>query len=311
MTLSPIIDTDRLTRDFKSVRAVNELTLSIASGELFGLVGPDGAGKTTTLRLLAGLLDITEGEATILEFDLKSKAEAIKPHVGYMAQQFSLYGELSVMENLQFFAELFDVSTKNQRERTDRLLSFAGLTEFKDRRAANLSGGMQKKLALACTLIHEPEILLLDEPTTGVDPVSRREFWNILTELHLQGTTIIVSTPYMDEADRCSRVGLMYAGKLVECDTPLNIRNKVEGEMIELQAEDWQKALETLAGLSGVHEAQTYGESIHLLVDSGKRRLPEIEKVLKHSGLGYRNIRVAPMQMEEAFISLIRKMESE
>ncbi len=305
-----IIETDRLTRDFKSMRAVNELTLSLASGELFGLVGPDGAGKTTTLRLLAGLLDITKGEATILGFDLKSKAEDIKPHVGYMAQQFSLYGELSVIENLQFFAELFDVTKQEQRERMERLLLFAGLTEFKDRRAANLSGGMQKKLALACTLIHEPEILLLDEPTTGVDPVSRREFWNILTELHLQGTTIIVSTPYMDEADRCSRVGLMYAGKLVECDTPLNIRNKVEGEMIELQAEDWQKALETVAGLSGVHETQTYGESIHLLVDSGKRRLPEIEKVLKNSGLGYRSIRVAPMQMEEAFISLIRKMEA-
>jgi len=311
MNDSFIIETDRLTRDFKSVRAVNELTLSIASGELFGLVGPDGAGKTTTLRLLAGLLDITEGEGTILGFDLKSKAEDIKPHVGYMAQQFSLYGELSVMENLQFFAELFDVSSQDQRERTERLLSFAGLNEFKDRRAANLSGGMQKKLALACTLIHQPEILLLDEPTTGVDPVSRREFWNILTELHIQGTTIIVSTPYMDEADRCSRVGLMYAGKLVECDTPLNIRNKVDGEIIELQADDWQKALETVTGLSGVHEAQTYGESIHLLVDSGKRRLPEIEKVLKHSGLGYRSIRVAPMQMEEAFISLIRKMESE
>jgi len=310
MNDSFIIETDRLTRDFKSVRAVNELTLSIASGELFGLVGPDGAGKTTTLRLLAGLLDITEGEGTILGFDLKSKAEDIKPHVGYMAQQFSLYGELSVMENLQFFAELFDVSSQDQRERTERLLSFAGLNEFKDRRAANLSGGMQKKLALACTLIHQPEILLLDEPTTGVDPVSRREFWNILTELHIQGTTIIVSTPYMDEADRCSRVGLMYAGKLVECDTPLNIRNKVDGEIIELQADDWQKALETVMGLSGVHEAQTYGESIHLLVDSGKRRLPEIEKVLKHSGLGYRSIRVAPMQMEEAFISLIRKMEA-
>lgn len=310
MNDSFIIKTDRLTRDFKSARAVNELTLSIASGELFGLVGPDGAGKTTTLRLLAGLLDITEGEAIILGFDLKEKAEDIKPHVGYMAQQFSLYGELSVMENLQFFAELFDVTRQDQRERTERLLSFAGLTEFKDRRAANLSGGMQKKLALACTLIHEPEILLLDEPTTGVDPVSRREFWNILTELHLGGTTIIVSTPYMDEADRCSRVGLMYAGKLVECDTPLNIRNKVEGEMIELQAEDWQKALETVSSLSGVHEAQTYGESIHLLVDSGKRRLPEIEKVLKKSKLGYRSIRVAPMQMEEAFISLIRKMEA-
>jgi len=310
MTSSPIIETNRLTRDFKTARAVNELTLSVTSGELFGLVGPDGAGKTTTLRLLAGLLDITEGEATILGFDLKSKAEYIKPHVGYMAQQFSLYGELSVLENLHFFAELFDVSSQDQRERTERLLTFAGLTEFKDRRAANLSGGMQKKLALACTLIHQPEILLLDEPTTGVDPVSRREFWNILAELHLRGTTIIVSTPYMDEADRCSRVGLMYEGKLVECDTPLNIRNKVEGEMIELQAEDWQKALETVSGLSGIHEAQTYGESIHLLVDSGKRRLSEIEKVLKKSGLGYRSIRVAPMQMEEAFISLIRKMEA-
>jgi len=310
MTDTYIIETNRLTRDFKSARAVDEFTLSLAPGELFGLVGPDGAGKTTTLRLLAGLLDITDGEATILGFDLKSKSEDIKPHVGYMAQQFSLYGELSVLENLQFFAELFDVSTQDQRERTERLLSFAGLTEFKDRRAAHLSGGMQKKLALACTLIHQPEILLLDEPTTGVDPVSRREFWNILTELHLGGTTIIVSTPYMDEADRCSQVGLMYAGKLVECDMPLNIRNKVEGEMIELQAEDWQKVLETVAGLSGVHEAQTYGESIHLLVDSGKRRLPEIQKVLKQSNLDYRSIRVAPTRTEEAFISLIRKMEA-
>ena len=310
MTDNFIIETNRLTRNFKSVHAVDELTLSLASGELFGLVGPDGAGKTTTLRLLAGLLDITEGEATILGFDLKSKPEDIKPHVGYMAQQFSLYGELSVLENLQFFAELFDVSPEDQRQRTERLLSFAGLTDFKDRRAAHLSGGMQKKLALACTLIHEPEILLLDEPTTGVDPVSRREFWNILTELHLGGTTIIVSTPYMDEADRCSRVGLMYAGKLVECDTPLNIRNKVEGEMIQLQADDWQNALETVADLSGVHEAQTYGESIHLLVDSGKRRLPEIKKILKKSDVGYRSIRIAPTRMEEAFISLIRKMEA-
>ena len=270
MNNSFIIETHRLTRDFKTVHAVNELTLSLASGELFGLVGPDGAGKTTTLRLLAGLLDISEGDATILGFDLKQNAEAIKPHIGYMAQQFSLYGELSVMENLQFFATLFDVSTKDFAERTERLLAFAGLTEFKSRRAANLSGGMQKKLALACTLIHQPEILLLDEPTTGVDPISRREFWNILTELHLQGTTILVSTPYMDEADRCSRVGLMYTGKLVECDSPLKIRQKLEGEIIEIQPGDWQKTLKVLTGLNGVREAQTYGESIHLLVDSGQ-----------------------------------------
>lgn len=308
--MTSIIETKDLIRDFKKTRAVDGLTLSIESGELFGLVGPDGAGKTTTLRLLAGLLDVSAGEASVLGFDLKEKAESIKPHIGYMAQQFSLYGELSVMENLQFFAELFDVDSEAMAERTKRLLTFAGLTEFKGRRAVNLSGGMQKKLALACTLIHEPEILLLDEPTTGVDPISRREFWNILTELHLSGTTIIVSTPYMDEADRCSRVGLIYAGKLVECDSPKNIREKLEGEIIEIQPEDWQKALKTVAGLSGVREAQTYGESIHLLVDSGKRRLPEIERALKKEKLAYRSIRIAPARMEEAFISLIRKLEA-
>ena len=310
MTENPfIIETNRLKRNFKSATAVDGLTLSIAPGELFGLVGPDGAGKTTTLRLLAGLLGVSDGEATILGFDLKSQAESIKPHVGYMAQQFSLYGELSVLENLQFFAELFDVSKQDQRERTERLLAFAGLSEFTGRRAAKLSGGMQKKLALACTLIHQPEILLLDEPTTGVDPVSRREFWNILTELHVDGTTIIVSTPYMDEADRCSRVGLMYAGKLVECDTPQNIRGKLDGDVIEVQAEDWQAALETVAGLSGVREAQTYGEAVNLLVDNGRKRVREIERALKKSRIKYRSVRIAPARMEEAFISLIRRME--
>ncbi|MCJ7433923.1 MAG: ABC transporter ATP-binding protein [Anaerolineales bacterium] len=308
--MTSIIETKDLIRDFKKTRAVDGLTLAIESGELFGLVGPDGAGKTTTLRLLAGLLDVSEGDASVLGFDLKEKSESIKPHIGYMAQQFSLYGELSVMENLQFFSELFDVAPKDMAERTERLLTFAGLIEFKERRAVNLSGGMQKKLALACTLIHEPEILLLDEPTTGVDPISRREFWNILTELHLGGTTIIVSTPYMDEADRCSRVGLMYAGKLVECDTPKNIREKLEGDVIEIQPEDWRKALKTVAGLSGVREAQTYGESIHLLVDSGKHRLPEIEQILQKEKLAYRSIRIAPARMEEAFISLIRKLEA-
>jgi ABC-2 type transport system ATP-binding protein len=308
-TISLIIETKDLKRDFKSKHAVDGLNLSIQSGELFGLVGPDGAGKTTTLRILAGLLSITDGEATVLNFDLKDKAESVKPHIGYMAQQFSLYGELSVIENLLFFAELFDVPPKDIKTRMERLLDFAGLTEFKSRRAINLSGGMQKKLALACTLIHTPEILLLDEPTTGVDPISRREFWNILTELHIQGTTIIISTPYMDEADRCSRVGLMYAGRLIECDTPQKIRNKLKGEIIEILTNDWHKTLQVVEGLEGVYEVQTFGESIHLVVDSAKCRIPSIKHTLKKSQLTINDIRIIPPRMEEAFISLIRKME--
>jgi len=306
----PIIQTRALSRDFKKTHAVSELDLSIAPGELLGLVGPDGAGKTTTLRLLAGLLDISAGEASILGYDLQKEAESIKPHVGYMAQQFSLYAELSVLENLQFFAELFDVSAKDLAERTGSLLEFAGLVEFKNRRAAHLSGGMQKKLALACTLVHQPEILLLDEPTTGVDPISRREFWNILTELHIQGTTILVSTPYMDEADRCSRVGLMYAGRLVVCDTPQKIRTQLDVDVIELSCPDRRAAMGTVRSLEGVLEVQTYGESLHLLVDSGKRRLPAIQRALRKDRITVSSIRQAPVRMEEAFISLIQGMES-
>jgi ABC-2 type transport system ATP-binding protein len=307
---SPVVVTADLGRSFKAVRAVDGLTVSIARGELFGLVGPDGAGKTTTLRLLAGLLDITDGSATILGLDLRHKPESIKPHIGYMAQQFSLYGELSVMENLRFFAALFDVLPRDLENRASRLLEFAGLTEFKERRAVDLSGGMQKKLALACTLIHQPEILLLDEPTTGVDPISRREFWNILSELHLQGTTVVVSTPYMDEADHCSRVGLMYAGRLVRCDSPRNIRNKLRRQVIEIQTKAWQPVLKVVGQLPGVGETQTYGESIHVLVDSAERRLPEIKRALKRQGIAVQTIRRAPMRMEEAFISLIRKLEA-
>lgn len=308
--MTAIIETNGLTRRFKENRAVDGLDLSIASGELFGLVGPDGAGKTTTLRLLAGLLDITEGSASVAGFDLTSQAEAIKAQIGYMAQEFSLYAKLSVLENLTFFAELYDVGKAERKERTERLLEFAGLTEFKERRAVHLSGGMQKKLALACTLIHQPPILLLDEPTTGVDPVSRREFWDILTDLHLEGTTIVVSTPYMDEADRCSRVGLMYAGNLVICDSPTRIRQQVEGELIEIYPQEWQAVGDLVSSLPGVLELQTYGQALHLLVDSGGKRLPQIKKALKKHDLAITGARLAPIRMEEAFISLIRRMEN-
>lgn len=300
-----------MTRDFKKTRAVDGLDLAIRAGTLFGLVGPDGAGKTTTLRLLAGLLDVTCGSATIAGHDLASQPEAIKPHIGYMAQRFSLYSELSVLENLAFFADLYDVDPADYRTRRERLLEFAGLTPFKDRRAQHLSGGMKKKLALACTLIHEPPILLLDEPTTGVDPVSRREFWDILTELYLGGTTILVTTPYMDEADRCSVVGLMYQGRLVVCDEPQRIRDRLEGEMVEVQASNWEAARDLAQSLPGVLEVQTYGESLHLLVDSAEARVDEIRNSLEDHGIGYRQIRPATPRMEQAFISLVRGMEGQ
>lgn len=305
----PIIQAEGLSRDFKNTHAVSDLDLAIRPGELFGLVGPDGAGKTTTLRLLAGLLSITKGSATIADKDLKTEAEAIKRVIGYMAQRFSLYSELSVLENLNFFADLHRVNRHDLPERRERLLEFAGLTEFVNRRAAHLSGGMQKKLALACTLIHQPLILLLDEPTTGVDPISRREFWDILNELHISGTTIIVSTPYMDEADRCSRVGLMYSGKMVRCAEPRQIRTEIQAEMIELIPENWEKARQIAADLDGVLEIQTYGERLHLLVDSAKERLPMLQRELRENGVEYRDLRSTMPRMEEAFISIIREMQ--
>jgi len=308
-TDQPIIETRDLTRDYKEIKAVVSLNVSIPSGELFGLVGPDGAGKTTTLRLLAGLLDISDGSATIAGFDLASQAEEIKSRIGYMAQQFSLYAELTVVENLLFFADLYDVDTSVLGERMNRLLAFAGLTDFKKRRADKLSGGMQKKLALACSLIHEPEILLLDEPTTGVDPISRREFWNILTELHLLGTTIVVSTPYMDEADRCSRVGLMFEGTMIMCDEPRQIKKAIEGDLIIIRPDDWQKAYKLVNTLRGIHEVQTYGGSLHMIVDDAQKRLPEIQKAFKKMNMSYKDARQAPIRMEEVFISLIKRME--
>ena len=298
-----------LTRKFKENIALDSINLTIQEGELFGLVGPDGAGKTTLLRTLAGLLRITEGEVREAGCELHRNSEAVKPKIGYMAQEFSLYGKLSVLENLQFFGEMYDVPPGLQKERIPGLLAFAQLTDFTDRRAEKLSGGMKKKLALTCTLLHQPPILLLDEPTTGVDPVSRREFWNILNDLHLQGTTIIVSTPYMDEADRCSQVGLIYQGKIVECDSPENIRQKIGGEFIKVVTHDWQKARELIQPLKGILEVQTYGEALHVLVDSANRRKGQIQKSLHKAKLDILEIRVIKPRMEEAFISLISKMD--
>lgn len=314
-----IIKTDTLTKQFGPVVAVNNLDLEINQGEIFGLVGPDGAGKTTTMRMLSAIMDPTAGNATIAGFDLRRQPERIKEHIGYMAQQFALYGDLTVLENISFFADVFGVRGKKRQERTERLLEFARLTEFTNRRAGRLSGGMKKKLGLACALIHEPDILYLDEPTTGVDPVSRREFWDILANLHVEGTTILVSTPYMDEAERCSRVGLMYGGRLVEQGTPNQIKGLIQGELVEFRPESNQihgvgllrQADRLLSQQEGVLEVQTYGDLMHLFVDNIAQRQPQLETALATEQIAMADFRQTAPRMEEAFISLIGKMEEE
>jgi ABC-2 type transport system ATP-binding protein len=306
-----IIETKGLTRRFKNVTAVDSLDLAIPPGEIFGLVGPDGAGKTTTIRMLCAIMDPTEGSARVAGFDTVTESEQIKRRIGYMAQRFNLYGDLSVVENLDFFADVFQVRGHVRKERKDRLLHFARLTEFRKRRAAHLSGGMQKKLALACTLIHQPEIIFLDEPTTGVDPVSRREFWDILTELHLQGITIFVSTPYMDEAERCSRVGLMYQGRIIVCDNPERIKGLVAGELLEVRTSNLRRAEGLVAGLDGVLEVQTYGDLLHVFVDSAAGRQEALREALLAAGIDMIGLRQTHPRMEEAFISLVRREMAE
>jgi ABC-2 type transport system ATP-binding protein len=301
-----VIKTENLTRKFRDLVAVDHLNLEIKRGETFGLVGPDGAGKTTTIRMLCAIMDPTEGSAMVAGFDTVKQAEDIKKRIGYMAQRFNLYGDLSVMENLNFFADIFEVRGQERKNRIARLLEFARLTEFRSRRAAHLSGGMQKKLALACTLIHQPEILFLDEPTTGVDPISRREFWDILSELHLQGITIFVSTPYMDEAERCSRIGLMYQGQIIVCDQPDRVKGLVSGELIELRPANLRQAKEAIVSLEGLLEVQTYGDLLHVFVDDASKRVPELASLLMTQGIAVEGLRQTRPRMEEAFISLIR-----
>ena len=309
-----IVEALGLSKTFRSrrhgghIRAVEGVDLAVAPGETFGLVGPDGAGKTTTIRLLNGLLVPDAGHATVAGYDVIRRSLEVHERVGYMAQQFSLYGDLSVDENINFFANVYGIGRAARRERIARLLDFARLGPFRDRPAAKLSGGMKKKLALACMLVHEPAVVFLDEPTTGVDPVSRREFWDLLTDLRLeQGLTILVSTPYMDEAERCHRVGLMYGGRLVAVGTPAEIKALVPGELLELRPTDWQRAKSLLPGLEGVLEVQTYGERLHVFVDDAARRGPQLVQALAAHGLACAPPRTIAPRLEEAFVSLIRR----
>ncbi len=302
-----VIEASGLAREFGETVAVDGLDLQVGLGEILGLVGPDGAGKTTMLRLFAALVKPSAGSVTVFGHDTIRRPGHIHARLGYMAQRFTLYPDLTVQENLRFYGDVRGVRGRERAERNDRLLEFAGLTEFRGRLAGKLSGGMKKKLALACALLHEPELLLLDEPTTGVDPVSRREFWDMLGELHSQGVTMVVSTPYMDEAERCSRVGLVFRGRLLACDTPSQIKDSVSRELVVVWPEILSEARHALEEMDWISEVQPYGDQVRVLVEDADAALPRIQQEFEEAGIAIQDIRPAPVRMEEAFVSLIQR----
>jgi ABC-2 type transport system ATP-binding protein len=301
----PAIAARGLRKSFGATAAVDGLDLEVASGEIFGLVGPDGAGKTTAIRLLCGILDADAGEAAVAGFDVLREPEEVKRRIGYQSQRFSLYGDLTVAENLRFFASLHRVAGTERRRREDELLEFSRLAPYRDRLAQDLSGGMKQKLALACTLIHTPAVLFLDEPTTGVDPVSRRDFWKILYDLLRGGVTILVSTPYLDEAERCGRVALVDRGRVRLCDTPEGLRARMQGRLLELTATPQRRAREALATLPGVAGVQVFGDRLHLWLRDGGPGEAAVCAHLAASGIAACGVRPIAPGLEDVFVSLL------
>jgi ABC-2 type transport system ATP-binding protein len=302
---------DNLARAFGDMWAVRGLNLDVPRGEIFGLVGPDGAGKTTTLRMLAGILAPSEGQAFVAGHSVVSEAEAVKSKIGYMSQRFGLYGDLSVEENLRFYADLYEVDPRARPALEEELLGFSNLTPFRQRLARDLSGGMKQKLGLACALIHQPEVLLLDEPTNGVDPVSRRDFWRILYRMLKQGVTIVVSTAYLDEAERCTRVGLMHEGRLILCDRPSRLKAGIAGVLVEFEVPDPRAARAQLAHHLGADRVTLFGGRLHLYarddaeVEAAQRWLAQADITVSATR------RIVP-SLEDVFISEVtRRADSE
>ncbi len=299
MPQSDFISLRNLTRRFGANTAVDGLNLQIAKGEIFGLVGPDGAGKTTTLRMLCGLMDPTSGAASVAGFDTVRQTVEVKDRIGYMAQRFGLYGDLTVGENMEFYADLFGINAAERKSMLPELLRMTRMEPFIDRPAAKLSGGMKQKLALMCTLLHHPQVLFLDEPTNGVDPVSRRDFWVILKDLVNEGMTLFVSTAYMDEAERCDRVGLMSGGKMIRCDTPAALKQSIEFECYEFECEDPRAARHALSAAPNVRGVRPAGSSLHVFLNRGA----DVESVAQFAGKNTHR-RIEP-SLEDVFIATV------
>ena len=304
MTAMPSVVTfDRVAKRYGTTTALRQLSLSIEPGEMFGLIGPDGAGKTTTIRLMCGLIHADAGKVRVLGLDPVRQHRGLTASVGYLSQRFSLYGDLSIDENIAFFAEIHGV--RDFRARRDRLLDITQLTPFRTRLADQLSGGMKQKLALACTLVHEPRLIVLDEPTTGVDPVSRREFWKLLSEFLSQGITIVMATPYLDEAERCSRVALLHQGGLLALDRPDALRAALPGALFEVIVSDHRQAPQILERLPGVHDVQMFGERAHVRLDrvAGADAADALSSQARGAGLPVTSVRPIATSLEDVFIA--------
>jgi len=296
---------DGLTKSFPGVRAVDALSFDASAGEIFGLVGPDGAGKTTTLRMLAGIMPPDAGKATVAGYDVARDPEGAKQALSYMPQRFGLYEDLTVDENIRFYADLFGVRKTERNARSTQLLEAAGMSEFRKRLAGKLSGGMKQKLGLVCALIHRPKVILLDEPTTGVDPVSRRDFWRILYELIAEGVAILTSTAYLDEAERCHRVALLHEGKLLFCDTPANLKGRMGKDVLSITAPEPRGVRAQIESADGISSLVLKGDALRVVVDDAARRIPEFEARLKRANVLFDAIQQVAPTIEDLFVDAV------
>ena len=303
------IETNALTKRFEELTAVDDLTLDVAAGEIFGLVGPDGAGKTTTMRLLTSIMDPTAGEARVMGLHTVRDAEAIKERVGYMSQQFGLYPDLTVMENIEFYADIYGVPRRGRVEKVEQLLAFSNLAPFQRRLSGRLSGGMKQKLGLACALIHTPEVLFLDEPTNGVDPVSRRDFWRILYQLLREKVTIFVSTAYLDEAERCNRVGLIHHGRLLAVGTPREVKRLLQGTILEVRGPQPRRATALLREKLEADSVGLFGDRVHVVTREPETTTGRVEQLLARAGLQTTSIRPIDPTLEDVFVSVLASEE--
>jgi ABC-2 type transport system ATP-binding protein len=304
------IAVEGLKKSFPGVHAVADLSFNVSFGEIFGLVGPDGAGKTTTLRMLAGIMPPDAGSAQVAGCDVVREPERAKHWLGYMPQRFGLYDDLTVDENIRFYADLFGVRGEERKTRSAQLLAAAGMSEFRKRRAGNLSGGMKQKLGLTCALIHKPSVILLDEPTTGVDPVSRRDFWRILYKLAAEGVAILTSTAYLDEAERCHRVALMHQGRLLFCDTPANLKSRLGKGVLSVTSQEPGRLRAELEHAAGISSLVLTGDGAHLVVDNAARRIPEIEARLKGANVPFDSVQKVEPTIEDLFVDTVAGEEA-